>query len=92
MAQTFDSLETAFRARNFKPLYFFYGEEQYLVDQAQRLVIEHGVAPHERDFNLDLVYGAEADGRQVLSLCAGYPVMAERRVVSLESERKKRRR
>ncbi len=81
MALTFDNLETAFRARNFKPLYFFYGEEQFLVDQAQRLAIEHGVQAHERDFNLDIVYGAETEATQVLALCNAYPMMAERRVV-----------
>ncbi|ARA93561.1 DNA polymerase III subunit delta [Rhodothermaceae bacterium RA] len=78
---TFEQLETAFRHRNFKPLYFFYGDEGFLMDELQQLLIEQALAPHERDFNLDLVYGAEAEASQVLALCAGYPLMAERRVV-----------
>ena len=81
MALTFEQVETAFRARNFKPLYFFYGEETYLIDEAQRLLVEHALAPHERDFNLDVVYGAEAEGAEVVARCSAYPMMAERRVV-----------
>lgn len=79
--QKYEQLDTAFRHRNFKPLYFVYGEEQFLSDTLQATLIEHALAPHERDFNLDVVYGAEADVQSVLALCAQYPLMAERRVV-----------
>lgn len=51
------------------------------MDELQRVLLEYALAPHERDFNLDIVYGAEADAPAVLALCAGYPMMAERRVV-----------
>lgn len=81
MSLTFDQIETAFRHRNFKPLYFLYGDEGFFIDQAQKLLVEHALAPHERDFNLDVIYGAEAEATQVLALCAAYPMMAERRVV-----------
>lgn len=81
MSLTFDQLETAFRARHFKPLYLLYGDESFLIDEAQRLLVEHALAPHERDFNLDVVYGAEAEGTEVIARCSAYPMMAERRVV-----------
>lgn len=78
---TYEQLLTAFRHRNYKPLYFLYGEEQFLIDEVQHVLIEHALAPHERDFNLDIVYGTEVEAEAVLALCAGYPMMAERRVV-----------
>ncbi|MEX1055636.1 MAG: DNA polymerase III subunit delta [Rhodothermales bacterium] len=77
----YEQLATAFRHRNFKPLYFFYGEERFLAEELQDLLVKHGVAPHERDFNLDIVYGSESDAQSVMSLCSSYPMMAERRVV-----------
>lgn len=78
---TYEQLVTAFRHKNFRPLYFFYGEERFLAEELQEVLREHALAPHERDFNLDIVYGHETDAQHVLSLCSSYPVMAERRVV-----------
>jgi len=78
---SYEQLETAFRHRNFKPLYFLFGEETFLSSELQDLLLQHALAPHERDFNLDIVYGAEADAQATLSLCSSYPVFAERRVV-----------
>ena len=78
---TYEQLETAFKHGNFKPLYFLYGHERFLMGELQKLLIEKALAPHERDFNLDVVYGAEADASQVLGLCTSFPAMAQRRVV-----------
>ncbi|MDX1548662.1 MAG: DNA polymerase III subunit delta [Rhodothermales bacterium] len=77
----YEDLDAAFRHGNFKPLYFFYGEEGFLMDELQRTLAEHALAPAERDFNFDLVYGAEAEASQVLGLCTAFPMMAARRVV-----------
>ena len=78
---SFDDLGTAFRHGNFRPLYFFFGEEPFLMDELQALLIEHALQPHERDFNLEIVHGPEAQVADVLARCAAYPMMADRRVV-----------
>lgn len=78
---TYDQLSTAFRHKNFKPLYFLYGSERFLMDEVQAELLEHALAPHERDFNLDIVYGADVQAPAVLALCASFPIMSERRVV-----------
>ena len=77
----YDDLAAAFRHRNFAPYYLLYGQEQFFIDRLQSLVLEHALQPHEKDFNLDIVYGAEADARAVLGACSSFPMMAERRVV-----------
>ncbi len=77
----YEQLDTAFRNDNFKPLYFLYGDERYLMQSLQETLIAHALAPHERDFNLDIVYGPDIDVQRALSLCASYPVMATRRVI-----------
>ncbi len=78
---SYDDLATAFRHGNLRPLYFFYGDEGFLMDELQALLIEHALPPHEWAFNLDLVHGPEADTAAVLAACAQYPMMATRRVV-----------
>lgn len=79
--QTYEQLATAFRHRNFKPLYFLYGEERFLAEELQTILLENALAPHERDFNLDIVYGSDVDASTVLGLCTSFPIMAERRLV-----------
>ena len=78
---SYEDLATAFTHGRFAPLYFFFGEEGLLMDELQALAIEHAVAPHERDFNLDVVFGPEASAAAVLAQCAQFPMMAERRLV-----------
>lgn len=84
-APTYQDLAKAFRQGRFDPLYLFYGEEDFLMDELQQQLIQHALQPHERDFNLDRFFGPEADVRQVLATCASYPMMAERRVVVVTS-------
>ncbi len=76
-----DSLEAAFERAEFSPLYFVYGTEEYQKSALQDALLRTALQPHERDFNLDIVYGSEADADAVLGLCVGMPMMAARRVV-----------
>ena len=78
---TYDDLAVAFRHGNFEPFYVLSGEEAFFADRLQALLLEHALQPHERDFNLDVIYGAEAEAENVLNACMSFPMMAERRVV-----------
>jgi DNA polymerase-3 subunit delta len=76
-----EQIETAFQSGNPAPVYLLYGEETYLMDQVQALAAQHLVPSSERDFNFDVVYGAEAEAASVLGLCRSFPMMGARRVV-----------
>jgi DNA polymerase-3 subunit delta len=78
---TYDRYLAAFKNKAFKPVYYFHGPEQYLIYRLQEALVASALEEHERDFNLTIVYGAEADGKAVVSECASFPMMAERRVV-----------
>lgn len=80
-APTLASVQAAFERNDFAPLYFLYGTEEYQKTALQESLIRHALQPHEKDFNFDLIYGAETDAPTVLGLCAGLPMMAERRLV-----------
>lgn len=77
----FNRLETSIRNGVFKPVYFLYGKEKYLIDRAQKLIADYALEPHERDFNQSIVYGGDTDAQSVLAECASFPTMAERRLV-----------
>ena len=78
---THSDLLTAFEHKNFAPLYFFFGTEGFLISELETSLIANALEPHEKDFNLDIVYGAESNIDQVIGLCSSYPVMAQKRVV-----------
>lgn len=74
-------LERALRQGEISPLYLFYGEEDFLIGEAVRMVIETVLDEGARGFDLDTVRGAERDAIDVSSLVASYPMMGRRRVV-----------
>lgn len=78
---TFIDLVTAFKHGNYEPLYLVYGEERFFIDSLQDLLLSNALGPGEKDFNLDILYGAEIDVQSAMSTCASFPMMAERRVV-----------
>jgi DNA polymerase-3 subunit delta len=66
---------------SYDPVYYLYGAEDYLKDEAVRQLIEAAVDPATRDFNLETLRGADVDGEALGSLLGTPPMMADRRVV-----------
>lgn len=69
------------REGTFSPLYLWYGEEDFLIDELIALLMERAVDASTRSFNLDVVSGSEQDARAIAALVSAYPMMGERRVV-----------
>jgi DNA polymerase-3 subunit delta len=72
----------------FPPVLLLYGEEGYLIDRIVNLILEKGVDPATRDFNLNLFNADSVEGEQVVQVVSSYPMMAERRVVILKGVQK----
>ena len=77
----YQDLMRSFERNRFKPLYLIYGTESFLPGRIQRHLIRYALQEHERDFNLDVVYGGDTDADSVLAMCQLVPMMAKRRVV-----------
>ena len=79
--QTFRNLFRNLRKQeNLKWIYYLYGEESFLIDLIQD-EIEKLIPDDQKDFNFDLMYGAETTPEKILSVARSYPMMAENRVV-----------
>ncbi len=63
------------------PLYYFYGDEPYLLDRAVKRLLDRAVPPDFRDFNLNIFYGKECRGEEIATAAQTLPMFAERRVV-----------
>jgi DNA polymerase-3 subunit delta len=85
------ALHAALKTRTFDPVYFLYGEDDYLKDARARELVEAAVDPATRDFNLELRRGAELDAETLDSLLGTPPMLAERRVVVIRDVDKLRK-
>lgn len=63
------------------PLYYFHGDEPYLMERAVKRLMERVVSPDFRDFNLDVFYGSDCKGDEVATAAQTLPMFADRRMV-----------
>lgn len=71
-------------ARQYAPVYLIDGEEPYYLDRITEYFEEHILAPAERDFNLTILYGKDAEWADVVNACRRFPMFAEKQVVILK--------
>jgi DNA polymerase-3 subunit delta len=79
-------MDALFRSLNkgeLASVYYLYGPEDVLKDEAVRAIVDRAVDPSLRDFNLDQRSAAQLDADEVHALCNTLPMLAERRVVLL---------
>ena len=81
MAAGEKALHAALKMREFDPVYYLYGDDDFLKDARVRELVEAAVDPATRDFNLELRHGTAIDAEGLDSLLSTPPMLAERRVV-----------
>ena len=63
------------------PLYLFFGEEEFLIQESVDLIISKAIDPGARDFNFNMVYCKGSSGNEIVNLAQTFPFMSERRLV-----------
>lgn len=76
-----EDLERSVSKGEIAPLYFIYGEEEFLADRAVLRLVEKLVAPEFKDFNFTTYYGKECKAEQIIAEATTLPMFAERRVI-----------
>ncbi len=84
----FDALHLAVKHKKFAPVYVFYGNEEFLIEESIKTVVENAIDDDLREFNFDTVYGNEIDIQGLLSLLLLLPVMSQKRVVVMRNSEK----
>ena len=64
-----------------KPVYYFYGDETYLMERELKRCIAALVPADLADFNLDILYGGDRKGQEIASAAQTLPMFAQRRLV-----------
>ena len=78
---TFDSVMSALKKREFKPVYYLMGDESYYIDQISEWIANNVLQPEERDFNQTVLFGSDVNASQIVDEARRYPMMAEYHVV-----------
>jgi DNA polymerase-3 subunit delta len=67
------------------PVYFFYGNEAYFIDQGLEAIFSRFVTSGSVNFNRDIFYGEETEASQIVNTALSIPMMSEKRVVVLKN-------
>jgi DNA polymerase-3 subunit delta len=80
---TFPQLNTAFKKKDFAPLYLFHGAETYYIDQLEASLEAHALQEHEKAFNHTVIYGKDTEYLTIVDAARRFPMMAERQLIVL---------
>ena len=64
-----------------KPVYYFHGDETFLMEREMKRFIAALVPKDVADFNLDILYGGDRKGQEIAAAAQTLPMFAERRLV-----------
>jgi DNA polymerase III subunit delta len=84
MTADFKKLFKSLEAHQYAPVYLLDGEEPFYLDMITQYFEDKILQEHERDFNLMVLYGKEADWADVVNACRRFPMFAEKQVVILK--------
>ncbi len=76
-SQIFDTL----KKKIFSPVYFFYGEEPFYIDELTNYIEKNALDEASREFNQSIVYGLDVSARDVVDLSRRFPMMSNYQVV-----------
>ena len=76
-----DEFTKSLEGGEISPLYYFHGDEPYLIERGVKRLLDLAVTVNTRDFNMDIFYGKECKGDEVMTAAQTLPMFAERRVV-----------
>lgn len=80
-SHTYQSILRDLKAKNYAPVYVFYGEETYFIDKLAHF-IEHNVLNEgERGFNQTVFYGKDVDCKTIAAAARRFPMMAANQVI-----------
>jgi DNA polymerase III subunit delta len=75
---------TSLKQRQFKPVYFFHGDESYFIDALTDAVENSVLNESEKSFNQTIFYGKDVDAQTVADNARRYPMMSEFQVIILK--------
>lgn len=80
----FNQIFKDLKAKNYKPIYFLFGEEEYFIDKISDYIEEHVLDENEKEFNQTVLYGLDTDTVSIDAEAKRFPMMAQYNVVIIK--------
>lgn len=80
----FEPLMTSIKNKNFAPVYFFCGEEDFYIDKLTEAIEENALTESEKSFNQTILYGKDATSQIVIETCRRLPMMSDKQLVIIK--------
>ena len=77
----FQNILLSLKQQNYKPVYFFMGEEPYYIDLLSDYILENVLNESEKAFNQTVLYGNDVDIKTVINAAKRFPMMSLYQVV-----------
>ena len=78
-------LDRQIASSEIKNLYFFYGDEQFLLENKVRAITKKWVDPSFKDFNFSLFNGKDFSVGDIRENAMAYPVMSEKKLIVVKN-------
>jgi DNA polymerase III subunit delta len=77
----FDQIIKDLENKIFSPVYFFYGEEPYYIDQLTSFIEKNALDESVKEFNQVVVYGRDIEPHELIDLTRRFPMLGNYQVV-----------
>ncbi len=81
MALRASDIFDALKKKNYSPVYFFYGEEPFYIDELTGYIEKNVLDDASKEFNQSVVYGLDVTARDVVDLSHRFPMMGNYQLV-----------
>ena len=78
---SFESILKDLKNKAYKPIYLFYGEESYFIDELSDYISENVLSETEKSFNQTVVYGKETQVGTIIETARRFPMMSNLQVI-----------
>ena len=77
----FNKILSNLKAKKYAPVYFFYGAEQYYIDELSHYAEHHILNEGEKGFNQSIFYGKDSDVGSIVNAAKRFPMMSDYQVI-----------
>lgn len=81
---TYDEIIRNLKNRNYAPVYFLMGEEDYYIDRISDYILDTALSETEKEFNQTVLFGMDTDINSVINAARRYPMMSEYQIVMVK--------